>query len=113
MIVFPISLIRKHSRTLLSCLVLFFAIWPGRRCMAQAPGERHEKVTLDLHHATMDTVLMFVEQQTGYRFYYDTLDLDTNRIDITVNQEPFTRVLSRIFTGTDLTWSVDKYGHIF
>jgi len=82
--------------------------------MAQGtPGERHENVALDLHKATMDTVLLLVEQQTGYRFFYDTADLDTNRIDITVNQEPYTTVLAKIFSGTDLSYSVDKYGHVF
>jgi hypothetical protein len=107
----PIDLLRKHSRSLILCLGLLAAWWPGNRCLAQ--GERHEKVTLDLHKATMDTVLLFVEQQTGYRFFYDTADLDTNRIDITVNQEPYTKVLAQIFQGTDLTYSLDKYGHIF
>lgn len=111
MILFPINLIRKNSRTFILCLSLLAVLWPGSRCLAQ--GERHDKVTLDLQKTTMDTVLRFVEQQTGYRFFYDTADLDTNRIDIKVDQEPYTRVLSQIFTGTDLTWSMDKYGHIF
>ena len=114
MIASPVKLSRNHYRTLLLCFGLLFWWWPGSRCMAQGtPGERHENVALDLHKATMDTVLLLVEQQTGYRFFYDTADLDTNRIDITVNQEPYTTVLAKIFSGTDLSYSVDKYGHVF
>ena len=99
---------------LILCFGLLSCLWPGSRCMAQGTSAgRHANVTLDLHKATMDTVLLFVEQQTGYRFFYDTADLDTNRIDITVNQQPYTTVLAQIFSGTDLSYSVDKYGHVF
>src|ERR1700733_956314 len=111
MIVSLINPIRNHYLTYLLCFGLATTLWPGNRCMAQ--GERHEKVTLDLHKASMDTVLLLIEQQTGYRFFYDTADLDTTKIDIKVDQEPYTKVLSQVFTGTDLTYSLDKYGHVF
>jgi hypothetical protein len=70
-------------------------------------------VTLDLQKASMDTVLLLVEKQTGVRLYYDSAELDTNKIDIKVDQRPFQQVLTDIFQGTDLSFSTDRYGNIF
>ena len=90
----------------LACLLI-----PARRCMAQ--GEKREAVTLDLQKASMAEVLKEVEKQTGHRLFYDTLDLDTTKIDLKVDHEPWPQVLTRIFTGTDLSFSTDRRGRVF
>jgi hypothetical protein len=111
MTVSPINLIRKRTPFYFLCLGLLITLWPAGRCSAQ--GSTHDNVTLDVHKTTMDTVLLLVEQQTGHRFFYDTADLDTNRITLKVDQQPYTQVLSQIFSGTDLNYSVDRDGHVF
>ena len=40
------------------------------------------RVTLDLRQVSMAHFLEEVERQSGYRFFYDTVDLDTTKIDI-------------------------------
>ena len=78
-----------------------------------ALAQKEGLVTLDLKQARMADVLKELEKQAGYRFYYDTTDLDTTRIDLNVQQQPFTRVLDQIFSEKDLSWSIDSYGHVF
>jgi TonB dependent receptor/CarboxypepD_reg-like domain/TonB-dependent Receptor Plug Domain len=90
----------------LACLLT-----PVRDCMAQ--GEKRETVTLDLQKATMADVLQEVEKQTGHRVFYDTLDLDTAKIDIKVDREPWPQVLTRVFSGSDLSFSEDRHGRVF
>src|ERR1700722_10096720 len=90
----------------LACLLT-----PVRDCMAQ--GEKRETVTLDLQKATMADVLKEVEKQTGHRVFYDTLDLDTAKIDIKVDREPWRQVLTHVFSGSDLSFSEDRHGRVF
>ena len=71
------------------------------------------RVTLDLKQASMANVLREVERQSSYRFYYDTADLDTTKIDIRVQQEPFYKVLDEIFSGTGLGYSIDRHHEVF
>jgi len=98
--------IRTAFFVCLACWLL-----PTTRCAAQQDQRR--LVTLDVQHATMDTVLMFLEKQAGYRLYYDTAELDTSRIDLKVDQKPFFEVLTDIFRGTELGYSADRYGNVF
>src|ERR1700761_7676008 len=66
------------------------------------------RVTLDLKQASMGDVLKEVERQSGYRLYYDTADLDTSKIDIHVQQESFYKVLDQVFSGTGISYSIDR-----
>src|ERR1700722_9090374 len=90
----------------LACMII-----PVRRCLAQ--GEKRESVTLDLQKTTMAEVLKEVEKQTGHRFFYDTLDLNTARIDIKADREPWPDLLTRVFRGSDLSFSTDRHGRVF
>lgn len=76
-------------------------------------AQKDTLVTLDMKQARIASVLEELEKQTGYRFYYDTTDFDSTRVDITVRQEPFAKVLETIFTEKDITWSMDRYNRIF
>jgi hypothetical protein len=71
------------------------------------------RVTLDLKQVSMAHFLEEVERQSGYRFFYDTVDLDTTKIDINVQQEPFYKVLDEVFSGTGLSYSIDRHHEVF
>jgi len=71
------------------------------------------RVTLDLKQVSMAHFLEEVERQSGYRFYYDTVDLDTTKIDINVQQEPFYKVLDEVFSGTGISYSIDRHHEVF
>ena len=105
-----IARVRSHGLFCFSVLILAFGLLPSGRVMAQGDKDR---VTLDLQHSSMADVLKEVEKQTGYRLFYDTAELDTNKIDIKVDHQPWQQVMTQIFTGTDLSWSIDRYRHVF
>jgi hypothetical protein len=87
-----------------------FGLLAGR-CSAQ--GKPSPALTLDLHQVSYPDLLKEMEKQTGYRFFYDTADLDTTRIDVNVQAQPLFAVLQSLFSGTAISFSVDRFHHVF
>jgi TonB dependent receptor/CarboxypepD_reg-like domain/TonB-dependent Receptor Plug Domain len=83
----------------------------GARCSAQAKPA--SALTLDLHHVTYQELLKEMEKQTGYRFFYDTADFDTTKIDFSAQAQPLSVVLQSLFAGTGISFSVDRFQHVF
>ena len=81
------------------------------RCSAQ--GAQPAAVTLDLHQVSYPDFLQALEKQTGYRFFYDTADFDSTRIDVNVRAQPMSQVLQSVFAGTGVVFSVDRLHHVF
>jgi hypothetical protein len=70
-------------------------------------------LTLDLHQVSYIDLLKEMEKQTGYRFFYDTADFDTTKLDINVQAQPLSAVLQSVFAGTGINFSVDRFQHVF
>src|ERR1700743_3221164 len=83
----------------------------GGRCSAQ--GTQSIAVTLDLHQVSYADFLRALERQTGYRFFYDTTEFDTTKIDVRVQAQPLSTVLGSAFSGTGISFSVDRFHHVF
>jgi len=99
----------KYIYTLLltvACLLIGAA-----RSLAQKGKE--PRVTVDFTQAPIADVLQELEKQTGYRFYYDTTDFDSTKVDIKAEGQPFTQVLDKVFSGTEISYSIDRQGHVF
>lgn len=54
-----------------------------------------------------------IEQQTPYFFYYDIKQLDSTRINLSVKDQPLTRVLEQAFQNTDIRFSVDDQDRVY
>jgi len=66
------------------------------------------KVTLNLQKSSIENVLKEIEQQTEYRFAYNTESIDLNRmITIDVNGKPISEVLDEIFEGTSVKYRLE------
>jgi hypothetical protein len=78
-----------------------------------AQQDQHDRVTVDLKQAPIADLLKQLEQQTGYRFYYDTADFDSTKIDIKADAQPFYKVLTTAFSGTDISFSIDRHRQVF
>jgi CarboxypepD_reg-like domain/TonB-dependent Receptor Plug Domain len=89
-----------------ACLLL-----PGIRSLGQE--QQHDRVTVDLHQSSIVDFLKELERQTGYRFYYDTADFDSTKIDIRAENQPFYKVLDETFSGTGINYSVDRHRQVF
>jgi len=70
-------------------------------------------VSLHLKQVRMWEALDGIEKQSGYRLYYDTLELDTTRIDIDVDGLSAFKALDRLLAGGEVSYSVDRQRHIF
>jgi len=90
--------------------IISFGLMTGR-CSAQ--GTPPPAVTLDLHQVSYNDFLQALEKQTGFRFFYDTADFDTTRIDVNVQAQPLFSVLNNFFSGTGISWSADRFRHVF
>ena len=81
---------------------------------ATAFSQDYPSVTLEIKQGQrMVDVLTALEKLTNYRFYYDTTDLDTASVDISVRQQPFTKVLDQLFMEKDLTYTIDRERYVF
>src|SRR5882757_9936022 len=78
---------------------------------AQEPGSK--PVTVHLTQSRFADVLQELEKQSGYRFFYDTAELDTTKIDLNVERVPLEKVLDQVFSGTDMSYSIDRHAHVF
>lgn len=78
-----------------------------------AHAQEAKPVTLHLTQSTYPEILKELEKQSGYRFYYDTADLDTTKIDINVDRAPMEKVLDQVFAGSEISYSIDGHQHVF
>ena len=92
-------------------LFLFLLLLTGIAGRTQDTASK--PVTVHLTHVTYADLLQELEKQSGYRFFYDTADLDTTKIDINADRTPVTKVLDQVFAGTGMSYSMDRYQHIF
>jgi TonB dependent receptor/CarboxypepD_reg-like domain/TonB-dependent Receptor Plug Domain len=93
---------------------IFLTIWMGfpfSRCFAQ--DNKPADVNLELHQVRYEEALKEIEQQTGYRFFYDTTDFDTTRIDVSAKGRPLPAVLRDLLSGTGINFSIDRFHHVF
>jgi hypothetical protein len=70
-------------------------------------------ISLHLKQVRVWEALDGIEKQSGYRLYYDTLELDTTRIDIDVDGLSAFKALDRLLAGSEVSYSVDRQRHIF
>jgi hypothetical protein len=85
--------------------------FPASRCFAQ--DNKPAAVTLDLHQVRYAEALKEIERQSGYRFFYDTAEFDTTRIDVSAKDRQLSAVLNDLFSGTGISYSIDRYHHVF
>lgn len=64
-------------------------------------------------HVPARQFLQELQRQTGYKFYYDSLQLDSLTIDLNVKDKPLMEVLDLAFKNTSLSFTADDQQHIF
>ncbi len=76
-----------------------------------AIAQTSDRITVDAQNAAILRVFQTIQQQSGYSFVYNTSDIDTNRkITVVAQNEKLTSVLTKIFAGTDVTYTLrDKH----
>lgn len=70
-------------------------------------------VSGEFSNASMELVLLSFEKQSGYRFYYDTLQLDTTKISLNIQPKPLNLALDEIFANTNIGYAIDDAKNVF
>lgn len=66
-----------------------------------------QKITLIEKDKPIETVLLKIEQQSGYKFWYHSGDLDeVGRVNIEARDLPLAKVLDMCFNGKGLSWKI-------
>ncbi|HMR56712.1 MAG TPA: carboxypeptidase-like regulatory domain-containing protein, partial [Cyclobacteriaceae bacterium] len=54
-----------------------------------------------------------IEQQSNYRFYFNTHELDSVRVTIQAMRKPLNEILNLIFKDTEFRYSIDRYAYVY
>jgi len=92
-------------------LILLF-MFSGFLTMAQKTNEM-PRITGDFKQLTVFQFVQQLEKQTSYRFFYDTAQLDSIVIDISVKDQPLDKVLQLAFANTTLGFAIDSHKNLF
>ena len=74
---------------------------------------KEELISENLQGVTIDRFVKEIEEKTLYRFYYDSAQFDSLKINITINQQPLDIVLRQIFSKTNYYAAIDSDHHVF
>jgi hypothetical protein len=97
-------------RSRLPLLIIFFLSAPA----VVFPQERNtEKIEGDFKGLTLVQFFNKLENQVPYQFYYDAVQLDSFRIELTAKGETLPELLKEAFKGTDIHFSVDGHKNVF
>ncbi len=70
-------------------------------------------ITGEFKKMSIEKFLLQLEEQTAYRFYYNTLDFDSSVVDIIVIQQPIHQVLKLALANTGLVFAEDHAHQFF
>ena len=70
-------------------------------------------VTARIDTLTIEQALLRLENQTGYRFYYDTAQLDTTKIILEPERLSLPQVVEKLLEGTGLQFAIDQHKNVF
>lgn len=73
--------------------------------LAQTAFAQDAKVTIDIHDASLKSLLKTIEKQTPYHFSYNSADVSRVRnITLKLSQTPVSAVLGKVLDKTGLTY---------
>jgi hypothetical protein len=100
----------RQFLTIFFFLILFFnssTVWSQK--------DSSYPITLDLKTVTIRAFIQQIEKNTGFRFYFDTsqVQVDSIFISIAAKAEPFKKVMGKAFANTDFVYTLDEDNHVF
>jgi TonB dependent receptor/CarboxypepD_reg-like domain/TonB-dependent Receptor Plug Domain len=93
---------RQLLSRLLICLVILL---PGALTV-QAQQRNERLVSGEYSNASISTLINDLESQTGYHFYYDSVQLDSIRFNLSVKNQPLQKALEQAFENTGIRFSI-------
>ncbi|AEW03017.1 TonB-dependent receptor [Niastella koreensis] len=91
----------------LQLLIICNLIFLGAGFTAHAqPGSK--RVSIELQGAPIDSLIMELESQTGYHFYYDPTQFDSLRVSVSVTNVSLTKVLELVFANSEYHFAIPE-----
>jgi len=80
-------------------------------CLQVSARGYGQRVTLQVHHASLESVLAEIQKQTGYNFVYAKIELENTRpVDLNVHEAELLQVLAQCFKDQPLAYTIeDQY----
>jgi hypothetical protein len=107
-----LSKIKRYLRRryqVLSCII--FLLFIATHISAQKDTE--PRITVSFKQVPVEQLMLELEKQSGYRFFYDPASFDSLKIDIEIKNEPLSKALSLAFANTPLVFSIDNERQVF
>ncbi|MBV4356978.1 TonB-dependent receptor [Pinibacter aurantiacus] len=92
------------------CIVTTMLLLTTHFAIAQ---KEKKMITGSFEDMRVEQFLLELQRQTHYHFYYDTAQLDTIKINISVKNEPLEKVLEKGLASTENTFSIDNNNNVF
>jgi hypothetical protein len=68
--------------------------------------QQEEPVVTGQYNLPLAEILQQLEKNTGYQFYYNKLQLDTNRLQISYNHIPLTKAMEMLLASQNLAFTI-------
>lgn len=81
--------------------------------LARAQEKKDTLITGKFENIYLAEFFQQLEAQCPCYFYYDLAQLDSAKVNLTVQNEPLRSVLSKAFTGTNLLFSIDERNNVY
>jgi hypothetical protein len=93
-----------------SCFIvtIFFSL-----AALMVQGQSRPLITGNFKDLKTEEFVRKLEVASGFRFYYDSLQVDSIRINLAVTELPLDKVLEQAFVNTSLYFSIDRYNNVF
>ena len=97
----------RHSYFILMIFFCFFY------CASTAVGQSKPLITGNFKELKTVQFIREVELASGFHFYYDSLQVDSLRINLIVKEQPLDKVLEQAFANTGFYFSIDRNNNVF
>jgi len=82
-------------------------------CYIASAQEDDNKIEGDFKGLTAIQFFNKLEKQVPYKFYYDSLQLDSLNVQVTAKGLTLPELLKEVFKGTDIHFLIDQYKNVF
>jgi len=96
----------RHSYFILIILFSFFY-------SITLQGQTRPLITGNFKEIKLGQFIREVESSSGYHFYYDSLQIDSIQVNLTVKDQPLDKVMEKALANTGFNFSIDQYNNVF
>ncbi|GAC1426166.1 MAG: carboxypeptidase-like regulatory domain-containing protein [Flavisolibacter sp.] len=95
------------KRLSFSALLIFF--------LFRAVAQENENILIsyEFQNSTLSQLAAVIESKTPFHFYYDSSEVDSIRINLSVHEMTTPRILDQALKNTDVFYSIDRNKNIF